>query len=142
MKQYLAVAAIVFASTGFGWSQSTTCGDVINDASASCPSVLDPSVGGTVNSGVSGSVSGTVGSPGSAIDSGTTTAIPGSAGSVQGAQQPQGIAPLDIPNDPMNRSSTTGAGNVPATGNTGGAVPYSNPGVSQGGSGISSPSIN
>ncbi len=142
MKQYLAAVAVVMASTVCGWSQNTSCGDVVNDASATCPSVLDPSVGGSVNSGSGGSVGSAIGSSGSAIDGGATNAVPGSAGTIPSTQQPKGMAPLDIPTDPMNRGATNGTSNAPATGNTSGAAPYSNPGVSKSGSSISSPSIN
>lgn len=141
MRLSMAVAAILFASTSFGLAQSkdASCGDVINDASATCPTVLAPAAGGSINSGaggVNGSSGSIVGTPGSAIDKNTTNAVNGSS-----APTPKGMAPLDVPNDPLNGNTRAPAGSNNATGNRNPSVPFSNGGVSTGGSAISSPSI-
>lgn len=150
MKHYLAAAAIVLATSGAAWSQTAggSCGDVVNDSSATCPSVIAPDASGSVNSGAgsaeridpNGSSGSAIGS-GATIDNGNTSSIPGSVNTIPEVPRPQGMAPLELPNDPLNGSTTAPAGSGSATGNNNSGVPYSNQGISSGRSGVSTPSI-
>ena len=125
MRVTLAATTLLIMTAGSGWAQTAGCGDVVNDPSASCPSILDPAAGGSVNSGVttSRSASGAaIGSSGQVIDRITTDAIPN-------APQPRGMAPLDVPTT-LGPQDRAGSSNGIVTRDRAPGAQFSNPGVS------------
>lgn len=85
MKTFIASCGILLAGTVAAWSQTTTTCDPTDpsDMTGSCSSMPGDSEGGSAIQGT--------------FDQGTTSAIPQ-------PQQPQGMAPLIVPNDPLGNN--------------------------------------
>ncbi|MEQ1953623.1 hypothetical protein [Mesorhizobium sp. CN2-181] len=101
MKTLVMATLVLFAGAGGSWAQATndSCGDVISNPNASCPSVMDPSAGGSVNSQAA------PGSSNGLIDNQTT-------GSIQnppidtgfGITSPNTMPPVPVQNDPLGQN--------------------------------------
>ncbi|WP_442583540.1 hypothetical protein ACSBOB_16905 [Mesorhizobium sp. ASY16-5R] len=142
MRMTLAAAAILLAGAGAGWAQTPggSCGDVINNPAATCPSVMAPSAGGSFNSGTASSG----GSGGPVIDNEVTGSIieddtPNPTLPSVGASRE--MPPLEVPIDPLGQNvgqNPYGGGNqigIPRT------APFGNNGIGLSSGGITSPSI-
>jgi hypothetical protein len=123
MKRYLAAAVILIAGSQPGWTQTIVpCADPEADLTGSCAvAPLQEGTPGSIDQGTTSTTPGT-----GSIDSGTTSAIPQ-------PEQPQGMPPLVVPNDPLGQGvGQTPFGSGSSTGGSGGI---------NGNSGISSPAI-
>lgn len=96
---FLATAALI-AGASAGWAQTAgdTCGDVIGNPKATCPSVMDPGAGGSFNSGTA------PGSSNGIIDNETTGSIQNpSPDTGFGIIEPNNIPTVTVPIDPLGQ---------------------------------------
>jgi hypothetical protein len=144
MRTFVAATAILLAGASAGWAQTlgSSCGDVINNPAATCPSVMAPSAGGSFNSGTAGSN----GSGGPVIDNDVTGSIVEDATpnpTLPSVGASRDMPPLEVPIDPLGQNvgqNPYGGGNrigIPR------AAPFGNSGIgsASGSGGIASPSI-
>lgn len=131
MKTLVMATVILLAGASTGWAQTAndSCGDVISNPNATCPSVMDPDAGGSVNSEAA------PGSSNGIIDNELTGSIQNPSPDIGfGITEPNGTPPVTVPIDPLGRN----VGQNPFGGGSQIGIP--SPGTS-GNGGMSRPSI-
>ena len=131
MKTLVMATAMLMAAASAGWAQTAndSCGDVIGNPNATCPSVMDPGAGGSFNSEAA------PGSSNGIIDSQLTGSIQNPSPDIGfGITEPNGTPPVTVPIDPLGRN----IGQNPFGG--GNQIGIPKPSTS-GNSGVISPSI-
>jgi hypothetical protein len=101
MKTLVLATAALIAGASVGWAQTAgdTCGDVISNPKATCPSVMDPGAGGSFNSGAA------PGSSNGVIDNGTTGSIQNpSPDTGFGITEPNATPTVTVPIDPLGQN--------------------------------------